>query len=814
MSTSFNLLQDVRYALRMLTKNPGFTIVAALTLALGIGANTAIFTVANTLLLRPLPYADPDRLMLVSMSSADSRGQLGQMSYGRFLALNGQNRSFSGTAAFANESFNLSGQGDPEQLLGARVSWNFFDVLGVRPALGRSFEAKEDQPGGGQVVLISHALWLRLFGGRHDAVGRSLSLDSKDYTVIGVLPVNFVFPLAGTNVDVWASRFTELNILTPRQLYGGASFLTVLGRLAPGTSREQAQAEITVLDRQYRHDNPGRPDSDPRQSMIVQDLKGQIVANIRTALLILMGAVGFVLLIACANVASLLLSRALGRKKEIAVRAALGASRRVLIWQLLTESLLLALAGGVLGILLSLWGTHVLASLTTNTLPRMAEVDIDLRVLGFTVIVSLASGILFGLAPALQLSKPDLNTMLRDEGRGSTGTRRRNNARNLLVVAQVALSMVLLVGSGLLIRSFIRLATVSPGFDPKNAFTMRIALPASKYTTKTQIVGFYQHALESVRTLPGVEAAAISSAIPLNPSRMSPMLPEGQPAVPIGQRPILYVQTISPDYNKVLRIPLLRGRMFNEHDDADAPPVAIVNQATVRRYWPNEDPIGKHILMGQIVKPVEVVGVFGDIKNVSLAAEANPEVLVPFPQLPWLWLNLDVRTAGNPRDLISAVRQRIAQVDKDQPLTNVQTMEELLESGSSQPRFTMFLLGIFSAVALILAIVGIYGVIAYSVAQRTQELGIRMALGAAKGDILKLVLGHGLGLSLAGIAIGVGGSLALTRLMSTLLYQTSATDPLAFTISAGLFAAVALAASYVPARRATRIDPTGALRGE
>ncbi|HEV2690327.1 MAG TPA: ABC transporter permease, partial [Bryobacteraceae bacterium] len=507
---NFDFLSDARYALRMLTKNPGFTVVATLTLALGIGANTAIFTVADGLLLRPLPYTDPDGLNVVSMSSADSRRDLQTMSYGRFLALNQQNRSFSGVGAFSNESFNLSGHGEPEQLLAARVSWNFFDVLGVRPALGRSFEASEDQPGGKQVVLISHGLWTRLFGGARDAVGRNISLDAKDYTVIGVLPPGFVFPLAGAKVDVWAPRVTELNIITPRQVTNGASFLTVISRLRTGVSREQAQAEMNVFDLQYRRDNPGRPDSDPQQSVAVKDLKGQVVANIRPALLILTGAVGFVLLIACANVASLLLSRALSRRKEIAVRAALGASRRVLIWQLLTESLLLALAGGALGILLSLWATRVLASLTQSTLPRMAGVHMDPRVLGFTVVISLASGALFGLAPALQLSQPDLNTVLRDEGRGSTGGRRRNNARNLLVVAQVALSMVLLIGSGLLIRSFIRLATVSPGFDPKNTLTLRIALPTSKYKARPQMIAFYNQTLDLVRALPGVQAVAIS----------------------------------------------------------------------------------------------------------------------------------------------------------------------------------------------------------------------------------------------------------------------------------------------------------------
>ena len=810
---TLDFLQDIRYAARILAKSPGFTSVAVLTLALGIGANTAIFTVTNGLLLQPLPYADPSRLALISMNSADARGELGQMSWGRFQNLVAQNKSFSGVASFANESFNLSGQGDPEQLLAGRVSWNFFDVLGVHPALGRSFEPAEDQPGGRQVVLISQSLWLRLFGGAHDAVGRSISLDAKDYTVIGVLPAGFVFPLAGPKVDVWAPRVTELNIITQAQVTRGASFLTVIGRLRPETTQDQAQAEMTVMDRQYRQDNPGRPDADPRQTITVKELQSQIVANIRPALLMLMGAVGFVLLIACANVASLLLSRALSRKKEIAMRAALGAGRGVLIRQLLTESVLLAAVGGALGILLSWWATRVLATLTQSVLPRMAGVHMDLWVLGFTVAISLTSGVLFGLAPALQLSAPDLNSILRDEGRGSTGGKRRNYARNALVVAQVALSMVLLIGSGLMIRSFVRLATVKPGFDPANSFTMRIALPTAKYKSRPQMIAFYNQTLALVKTVPGVQAAAISSALPLNPSRLSPMLPEGQPVVPMGQRPILNVQTISPDFTAVFHVPLERGRMFNEHDDADAPPVAIVNHAAVRRFWPNENPIGKHILMGQMTKPVEVVGVFGDIKNVSLGVDANPEVFLPFPQLPWAWLNLDVRSAADPRAMEQTVRRQVLQVDKDQPVTNIQTMDELLATASSQTRFTMLLLGIFSATALILAIVGIYGVIAYTVAQRTQELGIRMALGAARRDILRLVIGHGLALTLSGISIGVIASLALTRWMSTLLFDTSTTDPAAFVLSAGLFATIALVASYVPARRATRIDPTDALRG-
>jgi putative ABC transport system permease protein len=808
------MMKDVQYALRMLGKNPGFTTIAVLTLALGIGANTAIFTVANALLLRPLPYADPSRLTLVALSDAGQPAELGLMPYLRFTTIRDQAHSFSGIAAVTNESFNLSGRGDAEEISGARTTWNFFDVLGVRPSLGRTFVAGEDEPGGRQVVLISHSLWISRFGAAPDIVGQIITLDSRDSTVVGVLPADFVFSYLGAKVDIWATRVYELNIITPQQVQRGTGFLTAVARLHAGTTRDQAQAEMDVLNRQYQAANPGRPDADPRRTVQVADLQQQMVANIRPALLMLLGAVGLVLLIACANVASLLLSRALGRKKEIAVRAALGAGRCALVGQLIIESLVLAGAGGILGILLSLWGTHVLSMLGASTLPRLATMRIDGWVLAFTAAISLASGLLFGLVPALQLSKPDMNVVLRDEGRGSTGNRRRNNARNMLVVSQVALSMLLLVASGLLVRSFIRLQTASPGFDPRNVLSMRISLPRTKYATRPQMIAFYNEALKQVRTLPGVESVAISSALPLNPTRQSPMLLQGQPEVPLGQRPVLNIQTISPEYTKVLHVPLMRGRTFTEHDDADAPPVAMVNQSVVRHYWRNEDPIGKHIFLGQLPKPVEVVGVLGDIKNTALAQETAPEGFLPFPQLPWAALNLTVRTAPDPHGLISAVRSQISAIDKDQPVTNVQTLEEVLEWASAQPRFTMFLLAIFSAIAVILAIVGIYGVIAYTVAQRTQELGIRMALGAAKGDILRMVIGHGLLLTVSGVLIGLIASVALTRVLSSMLYQTSTTDPLVFSSSTALFLVVASIASYMPARRATRIDPTDALRNE
>ncbi|MDD5544114.1 MAG: ABC transporter permease [Acidobacteriia bacterium] len=809
-----HLLRDLRYGLRMIAKNPAFSVIAVLTLALGIGANSAIFTVTNALLLRPLPYENPGQLAVVYISRNDAPGQIGPFSLPRFNLLNEQNRSFSGMAAFAGEYFNLTGRGDPEQVSSARVSWNFFDVLGVHPFLGRSFVREEGQPGGRDVALITYSLWLRQFGGDRGIVGQSVQLDSRPYTVVGVLPSNFTFGFLSSKTDVWVPRIDELNLLTSAQIQGGAGYLDAVARLRPSVTTRQAHEDMEVLSSRYRQENPGRPDADPRLGTEVTNLQEATVANFRPAVLILLGAVGLVLLIACANVASLLLARALARRKEMAVRAAIGAGRGTIVRQLLTESVLLACMGGILGIFLGIAGTRLLSILGRNNLPPTLNLHLDWRVLFFTAFISLLSGLLFGLMPSLHVARTDVNTVLHDEARGSAGSRTRSYARSALVVAQVTLSMVLLVGSGLLIRSFVRLLTANPGFDPSNVLTLSVSLPPARYPARAQLISFYNETLRRMQTLPGVRAVAISSALPVNPIRFSPVLVEGQPEVPLGQRPILSIRTISPDYSRVMRVPLLRGRLFDVHDDASRPQAAIVNQALVHRFWPNENPIGKRLWLGRMTTPTEVVGVFGDERNLSLTADPNPEVFMPFPELPWALLKLSLRTDGDPHSLIPEVRRQVAAIDINQPVTDVQTMDELLNTARASSRFTMFLLGLFAAMALILAVVGIYGVIAYSVTQRTQEMGVRLALGATPNDILKLIIFQGLILAMIGISGGVVIGLAVTRMMNTLLFQITANDPLTFVGSAAIFAAVALLASYWPARRAMRIDPAGALRAE
>jgi putative ABC transport system permease protein len=808
-----SFLQDLRFGARMLRKNPGFAIAAIFTLALGIGGNTAIFTITSSVLLKALPYPSPQQLISLDVQGKD--GQSHCCSLNRFDIVHDRSQSFSGVVAAANDNFNLTGRGEPLQVPSARVSGNFFDVLGVKPQIGRFFVPDESQPAGKPVIVISDALWHSRFGGDPGIVNQSIALDGTPYSIIGVLPAGIQFPFLAP-ADVWSPRYFEHSLFTPQRLRMGVGYLTIIARLREGVSRQRAAAELAVLDQQFQKENPGAPDAKPDMSMVVTDLQDSVVANIRGMLLMLSGAVGVVLLIACANVASLLLSRALSRRKEIAVRAALGAQRSALIRQLLTESVLLAFLGGVLGLALSWAATKYFATLGNNNLPQGVPITIDARVLLFMLAVSVLTGILFGIFPALQLSRTNVNQTLRDEGRGSTGGHRRVQLRGLLVVGQVALSMLLLIGAGLLVRSFSRLLTVDPGFDPQNVLTMNVSLPTVKYADAQKQIAFFDDLSRRVSALPGVRSTAISAALPLVPKRITPVLPEGQPEVPLAERPFIIIEAISPAWFKTMRVPLQAGREFTDADNATAPKVVIVNQALARRYWPNENPVGKHILVGR-QNASEIIGVAVDVKNRSLALDAAPQLYLPFPQLPWGNMNLLVRTAANPSTMVSAVRAQVAALDSDQPVTNIQTVDEIMDGSRAQPRFMLLLLGVFSAAALVLAIIGIYGVLAYTVAQRRQEMGIRLALGAEKADILRMVVGHGLRLTITGVAIGLAAALAMSWIMASmlsgLLYRISARDLTTFVLAPVAFLVISLVASYLPARRATQVDPNEALRG-
>ena len=808
-----SFLQDLRFGARMLRKNPGFAIAAIFTLALGIGGNTAIFTITSSVLLKALPYHSPQQL--ISLDAQTKDGQSHCCSLNRFDSVHDRSQSFSGVVAAANDNFNLTGRGEPLQAPSARVSADFFQVLGVTPQVGRFFLPEEGQPAGKPVIVISDTLWHSRFGGDPNILSQTVALDGTPYNIIGVLPAGIQFPFLAP-ADVWTPRYFEHSLFTTQRLRQGVGYLTIIGRLRQGVSREQAVAEMNVLHQQYHQENPTAPDADPGLSMVVTDLQDSVVSDIRGKLLMLSGAVGVVLLIACANVASLLLSRALSRRKEMAVRAALGAQRGALIRQLLTESVLLALAGGVLGLGLSWAATRYFATLGNNNLPQGMPIAMDTRVLLFMVAISVLTGILFGIFPALQLSRTNVNETLRDEGRGSTGGHRRVQLRGLLVMGQVALSLVLLIGAGLLVRSFSRLLRVDPGFDPQNVLTMNVSLPTVKYADAQKQVAFFDELTRRVSALPGVRSTAISAALPLVPKRITPVLPEGQPEVPLAERPFIIIEATSPAWFKTMRVPLQAGREFTDADKAGSPNVVIVNQALARRYWPNQNPIGKHIVMGR--QPAsEVIGVAVDVKNRSLALDPQVQLYFPFSQIPWGNMNLLIRTATDPHGMVSAVRAQIAAIDSDQPVTSIQTVDELMDGSRAQPRFILMLLGVFSAAALVLAIIGIYGVLAYSVAQRRQELGIRLALGAEKSDILRLVVGYGLTLAGAGIVIGLVFALALSWVMASVLsgvlYKISARDLTTFAIAPLVFLLISLLASYLPARRATQVDPNEALRG-
>ncbi len=808
--------QDLRYGARMLLKNPGFALIAVLTLALSIGANTAIFSVVNAVLLRPLPFPHPEQLFTLWERNPKLGYEQNPPAAGNYVDWRAQNRVFAEMAIYNSRKFTLAQADQPERLAGAAVSASLFDVLGISPLLGRAFLPAEEQAGREQVALIGHSLWQRRFGADPHLVGKTIVLDSRNYTVVGVMPEGFQFP-GGTGsfqryappppAELWVPLALTADDLNQRS----AHFLSAIGRLKPGISLAQAGAEMNTIQHRLEQQYPTQFFG---SHVKLVPLSEQASGAVRRSLLVLWGTVGFVLLIGCANVANLLLARAASRKKEMAVRAALGASRLRVIRQLLTESLLLAVAGGVGGILLAAWGVAALSAIIPTSFPRREGIAIDYWVLGFTLLVSVVTGVIFGLVPALQAAKTELTEALKEGGRSAAEGGSRNRVRSLLVVAETALALVLLIGAALMTQSFLRLQRVNPGFRTDHVLTMELALPPVRYV-RAQRVAFFQQLIERSRSVPGVQAVAASRQLPLTGDSFNyAFSAEGRQPLP-GESPSADVRFVTPGYFSVLGIPLVKGRTFSESDGPDAPSVIVINEALARRYFPNEDPIGKRARLGINNFTGNIIGVVGDVKHMGLDAAVHEEVYTPYAQTPfWTDMTLSVRTSGDPLSVAAAMRDVIKGLDNALPVSRQRTLETIAAESVAQPRFRTLLLGLFGLAALLLASVGIYGVMSYAVVQRTHELGVRVALGAQTADVLRLVIGQGIKLVLSGVALGVLASFGLTRLMEGLLFEVSATDPVTFAGIALLLNGVALLACWIPARRATKVDPMIALRCE
>jgi predicted permease len=812
--TMETLLQDVRYGARVLAKHRAFTAVAVLTLALGIGANTAIFSVVNELLLHPLPYPDSDRLVMVWEKTSQGMPQ-NPTSRNNFRAWRERSNAFAGMAAFSDQRLSLTGGGEPEEVPVQFATPELFRVLGVEPVLGRGMTQDDALPGSPDVAVLSHGFWQRRLGSDPKVIGRPIRLNGMPYTVIGVLPKGFEWHLqkkssTGRPAEIW----TILPMPTEGQAAQFGRFLSVVARLKPGASLDAAKAEMKAIAARLEIEDP---EHDKGSTVEVLPLREQFVGNVRPALMILLGAVGFVLLIACANVANLLLSRAAAREKEIVLRMALGARRIRVVRQLLTESLLLAVLGSLLGLAFAWWGLRALVAISPRDLVNLHGVGLDLPVLALTLIASLATGLLFGLAPALEATRLNLSDALKEGGKGAAGQDARSQRlRGALVIAEVALALVLLAGAGLLVKSFVRLQEIDTGFDAENVLTLVMRLPDGKYTEDRQIVDFFREATERIRTLPGVRDAGAVNFLPLygGPGSATDFTVEGRPEAPPGQAPGTSVRVADPGYFGAMGIPLLRGRNFTDVEAREARHVVLISAAMARQHFPGENPIGKRIFVEMFEKPVatEIIGVVGDVRYDSLVDEAQPAVYFPHPELTYSFMTLVIRTDGDPADMAPAVRRELRAIDPDQPVSDVRTMTQVMSDTVGRPRFNTLLLGLFAAMATLLAAVGIFGVMNYSVTLRTREIGLRMALGAPQSQVLKLILKQGLVLTLIGIAVGLIGALTLTRVLSGLLFGVGSTDPATFTAIVLLLTFVSMIACYIPARRATRVDPLIALK--
>ncbi len=796
------LFTDIRYGVRSLLKRPGFTVIALIALALGIGANTAIFSLVNAVLLRPLPFPEPDSLVWVfgNVRGGGNRASVTPLDY---LDYRERNKTFAEFAAMFSGPVpvNFTGAGEPERLTAAGVTGNYFQALGVQPSLGRTFQLENEKSGQDQVVVLSHALWLRRFGGDPSIVNKTITLDGKSCAVIGVMPRDFSFP---QTAELWVPMNFEAS---PGMKQRKAHFLRPIGRLKPGVTLEQAQADTDIVAKQLEAQYP---ETNTNWNLRLVPLREQLVGNTRPTLLILFGAVGFVLLIACANVANLLLVRAASRQKEIALRTALGASRFRIVRQMITESVLLALIGGALGTLLAAWGVDVLVKLSKGSLPSTALVRIDLTVLGFTVLLSIVTGILFGLAPALRTVKLSLSETLKEGGRGGGEGLHRSRTRSLLVVVETAVAVVLLIGAGLLIKSLIRLQNIDPGFDANNVLTMRVDLPRQKYPTPDKAVSFFQQLEERVGGLAGVETVGLITELPLSGQLNDmPFWVEGRSQDQVFDYDFRRVNT---NYFRSLRIPLLRGRNFTKQEVSDSAKLVIISEQLASQVFPNEEPLGKRLVMWMNKEAYEIVGIVGDLRNAGL--EFQPAPIMYLPTHANGGTNLVIRTTGKPLSLAAAVRKEVQAIDPDQPVAAIKTMEDWVDSAVAAPRYRTLLLGLFAAVALLLATTGIFGVMSYSVTQRTHEIGVRMALGAQRRDVLSLVLRQGMTFVLIGVVLGLAGAFALTRVMASLLFEVTAKDPMTFAIVSALLTLVALVACCIPAWRGTKVDPLVALRYE